>query len=924
MIVGRAGVLARLDQALDDASGGCATRLLVTGEPGIGKTTLLGHATETAGARGLHVLRATSLDGDQELPYATLSDLVRSAGPLPDLVASHRHVLDQLSEGAPGLAPARVGAALLELLGALSESAAALVCLDDLHWADPPSRRALVLAAGRLLAEPVLVLAASWTVPPSDTALLTWPRLEVPPLGPAESIALLLQVSAGRLPVRVARRIAEAMGGNPLALSDCVTVLPAEVLAGQAPLPDPLPTGEAVQTAYADSMARLPRSTQQALLVLAVVGTTRWDLATQVLGRFRLRLEDLGPAVHSGLLTRRPDGGLDFRHPEVRGVCCRRADPARLQATHRQAALAAHQLGLGTELVVSHLSRATTGPDEHAASFLQDEASRAQRSGDNRAATVALEAAARLSPDPVRRTERAMRAVWIRDMVTGDYSGSGPLLALLDGAHLSPEDTAALRWLRADVISDTDLTGSLALLLDLAEDAARLDPTVAAVILWDLVISAQNAGAPQACTVAAHRLQEVLSRLRTVPADLVGVDAAALGSAAIFEGRVSEGVPLVAAARQALTRVDDAQCLPLNAWARLWLLDGLVPVRDPDWDARVRRQKDRNIQENPAFLAWVRGWEAERARWQGRLHLAAAYAVEAVEMSTEFGMLVSALHGRSVGMMVSALTGADMPSAPERAALREQFAAVGVGWDLARLDRAEGLVAMSAGDLDTAMTRFTSCADAGFAGRGPGDTAMPALVDLVEACERAGDHPAALARMPQLTRWLEPMPDGLSAALLARARALVSTDPDEADSQLGTALAAHRCVTEPYEQARTHLVLGEHLRRTRRRSAARQELRAALAGFDRIGARPWAELARAELRACGGRQPPHEDIRPSTQRLTPQEQRVAESVAEGHSNREVAAALFLSPRTVEFHLSSAYRKLGVTNRTALARALRRA
>ena len=176
--------------------------------------------------------------------------------------------------------------------------------------------------------------------------------------------------------------------------------------------------------------------------------------------------------------------------------------------------------------------------------------------------------------------------------------------------------------------------------------------------------------------------------------------------------------------------------------------------------------------------------------------------------------------------------------------------------------------------------------------------------------------------MARVEEWLTPMPDPLSAALLARARALVAEDTDQADRLFLQALAAHRQAADPFEEARTRLLHGEHLRRTRRRTAARRELLAAAATFQQLGARPWLDRADAELRVCGVTREHHEPT--EVDQLTAQERRIAEAVAEGRSNREVASALFLSPRTVEYHLTNAYRKLGVTNRTALAERLREA
>ena len=272
VIVGRSRELALLEQTLDGAARGGASRLLLVGEAGIGKTALLEVAADLAAAGGFRVLRAGGLQGGRQVPYAVVSDLVRPAGAaLGELSDADAAVLGGLSAGTQA-SPARVGAALLQLVAVLAESGPLLVTVDDVHWADPGSRQALALAAGRLHTEPVAVLAATRPVAMDDPDLVRWPMVELGALAPDDALTLLRASVQQIVPESVGRRLVAALGGNPLALRECGRILPVEVLAGRQPLPDPLPVGQAVQAAYARSVRELSDRTARALLVLAVVG----------------------------------------------------------------------------------------------------------------------------------------------------------------------------------------------------------------------------------------------------------------------------------------------------------------------------------------------------------------------------------------------------------------------------------------------------------------------------------------------------------------------------------------------------------------------------------------------------------------------------------------------------------------------------
>ena len=924
MIVGRSRELALLEQTLDGAARGGASRLLLVGEAGIGKTALLEVAAELAAAGGFRVLRAGGLQGGREFPYAVVSDLVRPAGAaLGELSDADAAVLGGLSAGTQA-SPARVGAALLQLVAVLAESGPLLVTVDDVHWADPGSRQALALAAGRLHAEPVAVLAATRPVAMDDPDLVRWPMVELGALAPDDALTLLRASVQQNVPEPVGRRLVAALGGNPLALRECGRILPVEVLTGRQPLPDPLPVGQAVQAAYARSVRELSDRTARALLVLAVVGRGGVDLLVRVLGASGLGIADLDPAVSVGLLRIDPELGPVPVHPLVRSAVYQDADPAARREIHSLTAAAAGELGLAPDLVVAHLAKAAAGPDEQVAAAIAAQARRARAAGRPHAALVASETAARLSPRRADKIARGVEAAWVLQLNTTDFADAGPLLDLLDGAELADEDRLVVDWMRADYVSNTDLPGSLAASVDVAERGSRIGSALEPQLWWDAAMAAEDAGDLSTAVRAAERVQHVLSARdqRTLPAELVGVGAGVLGRAAMFAGDVARAVPLLEQAAAELDRASDDGVPAVNALLRLYVVDQVMPRPGGAWDLRLRRLEDRIAQDDPSQLANLRAVSASRARQRGRWVSARADVDEAVELGSTCGQTLGVIWALAVAVLLDALTGDQQRLASEAAHLRRVCAAIGDRHHPAHADRAEGLLALTEGRLDEAVERLTAVADVGFCGLGITDTAMPAQVDLVEALERSGDHQAAVARMARVEEWLAPMPDPLSAALLARARALVAEDPDLADRLFLQALAAHRQAAEPFEEARTRLLRGEHLRRTRRRTAARRELLAAAATFQQLGARPWLDRADAELRVCGVTREHHEPT--ETDPLTAQERRIAEAVAEGRSNREVASALFLSPRTVEYHLTNAYRKLGVTNRTALAERLREA
>ena len=316
-------------------------------------------------------------------------------------------------------------------------------------------------------------------------------------------------------------------------------------------------------------------------------------------------------------------------------------------------------------------------------------------------------------------------------------------------------------------------------------------------------------------------------------------------------------------------------------------------------------------------LYGIQGW---RARARGDWSTAWTYLRAGRPRAEAAGLTQPWLGMTALSVELAALCGEDEVLRIDARRLREVGARCADRRRLATLDRALGLRALREGNLSEAVAWLAAAADVPFLGRGLRDAVLPARVDLIEALVRSGDYAEAAGRHSELHPLLAAMGDPLATALDDRAAALV-TGGEEAEDHFHAALAAHVLSGEPFEQARTHMLLGEHLRRNRRRSQARAHLQSAVHAFDGLGAAPWSARASQELRAAGG-QPGGAGHEPSddVSALTPQERAVARAVASGMSNREVAEALFLSTRTVEYHLGNVYRKLAVHGRGALARA----
>lgn len=880
--------MAEIDQLLEAARGGHGDGLLLHGDPGIGKSTLLAYAREQA-ADAL-VLSAAGVAAESGLGYGFLQQLLAPVLPLTASLPAPQAealgtALGQRASGPPD--PFLVALAVLSLLSEAAAERTVLCLADDLHWADQPSLSVLSFTARRLTAERVLLLASG------RTAVVKGLReTRLGGLDPADAAELLDQ----RAPMAPAVRdaLVRAAEGNPLALTELPDGLTAAQLAGKVPLPDPLPLPGELERTFAGKIRGLPPRARTMALVCAAAGSA--DLATTLRAAAGLGVgEAMQETLDSldGIL--RADG--TFRHPLVRSAAYYSAGSAERRAAHR--ALAAVS---DSDRRAWHLAEAATGPDAEAAAALEASAGHALRRSGHAAAADALERAARLSAEPgdaLRRLAAAADAAWR----AGDLTRTA---ALLDRGDRLPVRDAGIRlrmsYLRGLIELRSGLPGDgLALLLPAAADAAASDSRLAVEMLAAAGECAFQAGD----SVGARDAAQAMAKLADAD-DGPHMVLARLYRAVSPVTAGQPPAPLDAALGE-LERIDDPDLLARGGGMVYGLGDYALARR-----LRLKAVARARALGAAGTLAWALRSLTMDELSRDRYTWAEAYASEGLSLAVETGQpnlacqhrafLAQAAGFRGAGDVARQLAEQVLTEAAGRG-LRGTAALARLG--LVNLELARGRPEEALAHLDTLLAHATL-----------GGVALHATPDLVEAAVRAGRPPLAASRLPAYLAWAETSDTAEAHALACRCRALLA-GPGEADELFGSALRWHRSADRPLQAARTALLFGEHLRRDRRRVAARGQLRFALDEFTSLGAMAWAERAAAELRATG------ETVRPGPAQspLTPQELQIARLVSDGLTNRDVGAQLFISPRTVDHHLRNIYRKLGISSRTELVRLL---
>jgi DNA-binding CsgD family transcriptional regulator len=901
VLVGRQEELRQIGGLLAAAKRGRSGALVLVGEPGIGKSTLLEEAVRRA--RGVRIVRAAGVESESELPYAGLLTLTRPiAGLVPSLPEPQAQALTAaLALGpAPPADPFAVCAATLGLLAAAAEHEPVFAVVDDAHWLDAETAQAVGFAARRLGDERVAILIALREGEESAFLPAGLDRLVVGGLAFEEASELL----DGRVATSAARRLAELTMGNPLAMVELADELSDGQRAGLDQIAEPLPVGEALERAFGGRLNRLPESVRVAVVAAAAAGN-RDDVATleRAWSLLGARREELADAERARIISIEA-GRLRFRHPLVRAVAYGAASAPDRRAAH--AALAAALDGDAlTDERAWHVALAAPGPDEEAAATIEAAGRRAQ-GRSRRAALRALVRAAALTPEGERRVQRELAAA----RAATEAGAWDEAAALLDGSKASApagESPVEHLYLSAVVAGKRDGDPAAAGLLERA--AAKLaqdDPERAALaevqaaevwIEWD----------------ESERALAAAERAAALPIEPGGKTEVAVllsqGDNAAWAGRVEEAVAYWRRAAE-LVDADDPEQMRIAG-------EALFSAGDDDDALRLLRRAEWLARESAALgtLTIVLELLALSETRAGDLQAAHAAATECVELMRAIGQRAEQAKALGILAWIEAMLGRE----PEcRANVKEAHAALReLGYDEPAGSLGVGLLELSLGHAEAAAEALRASLrvrrerlDAEVI------TTRPILPSLVEALARAGRTEEAEALLADRVNTARRTGRPQAIAQFLRCAGVLRAD----EASFREALEWHDRWPNRWERARTELCYGELLRRLKRRADARGSLRAALEGFEAVGSELWADRARAELRATGERARRRD---PSTlDELTPQELQVAGLVATGLTNRDVAARLFLSPKTIETHLAHVFRKTGVRTRAELAHRFR--
>jgi DNA-binding CsgD family transcriptional regulator len=897
-----------LDRLLDAVHAGESRALVVRGEPGVGKTALLDYLA--AQALGCRVARAAAVESEMELAYAGLHQLLTPMlDRLERLPAPQRAALRTAFGMNPGPPPDRflVALAVLSLLSDTAERHPLVCLVDDEQWLDQASAQALGFVARRLVAESVgLVFAAR--VPSDELAGL--PELVVEGLGEADAGALLEAALPGPLDAQVRDRLVTEAGGNPLALLELPRGGPPAELAGGFALPDALPLSGRIEASFRRRLDALPADTLVLLLVAAADPVGDPVLVWRAAERLGIPAQAATPAAEAGLLE--IGARVRFRHPLVRSAAYRSASLQKRQDVHRVLAEAT-DAGLDPDRRAWHWAQAAPGPDEDVAAELERSADRAQARGGLAAAAAFLERAAVLTPEPAPRAQRLLAAARAKR----DAGALDAALALLVAAEAGPLDALSaveVEHLRGQ-ITLVQRRGSDATRL-LLSAARRLEPLNASLArethlealgtaVW--ASDLDNPGILQAAAEAARAAPSGPEPPRAVD---VLLDAVAL--------RLTEGF---AAAAPTLTRsLELVLALDLTndevgRW--LWLAGqrAAVMVALEVWDAKswqalVTRQA-RLARDTGALVQLQFALNSLAST-----HILAGELTTAARLLDEDHLIAEATGNPLLGgtkMTLAAWRGQE-PEASEL--IKTNVVATTPGG----LDRMVNFATYASSVLYNGLGRYDAARDAAWRAFqrdqiGVGPFVVP---ELAEAASRTGDLALVRTALQWLSERTRLTPSEWALGIEARVRALLS-EGDASERHYRESIAHLGRTRVRAELARTHLLYGEWLRRQHRRLHAREQLRTAHDLLDAMGIEGFAERARRELLATG------ETARKRTietrGELTAQEAVIARLASDGLSNPEIGARLFISSRTVKYHLGKVFTKLDISSRGQLHRVL---
>jgi DNA-binding CsgD family transcriptional regulator len=912
-LLDRRGERAELDQLIDAVRAGKSGVLVVCGEPGVGKSALLEYLAGRAA--GCRVVRAAGVESEMELAFAGLHQLLAPVldrtGRLPGPQGEALRTAFGLSAGP---APDRflVGLAVLGLVSEVAGERPLVCVVDDEQWLDRASVQVLGFVARRLAAEPVgLVFAAR--VPGAELSGL--PEMAVVGLQDEDARALLDSALAGPVDARVRDLIVAETRGNPLALLELPRGLAPTDLAGGFGLPATVSLPGRIEDSFRRQLEGLPEQTRRLLALAAADPSGDPLLVWRAAGRLGIPIQAGAPAVGAGLV--KFGAQVRFRHPLARSAAYRSAPVQQMREVHGALAEATDPAA-DPDRRAWHRAQAAPGPDEDVAAELERSAGRAQDRGGLAAAAAFLERAALLTPEPGRRAQRLLAAARTK-RGAGELDAALGLLVAAEAGPLDARQAVEVERLRGQLAFDQRRDSDAArLLLHAARLAEPLDAGLARETYLEALGAAMDAGD----LGWPGGVREVAEAARAAPpgpdpprAVDVLLDAVAL-----------RGTQGYAAAAAALTQAFEL-LVALDAGAGeirwLWLAGGRSSIMIAmelwdfeSWHALATRQ----VQVARDAGALVQRQFA--LNYLGMLHVLAGELGAAERLIDEDRLIAEATGNppvRYAAMMLAAWQGREQEASKLSEATAQMAAERGTG-------RTAGLAACASAVLDNGLGRYEAAGDAAWEVFQRDHVALGPLVvaELAEAAARTGDTRLVQAALDWLSERTRVTPTEWVLGIEARVRALLS-DGEAADRSYRESVERLGRTRVRAEQARSHLLYGEWLRRQGRRMDAREQLRTARRLLEEMGMAAFAERARRELRATGEtgrtRAAPAASAAGASAGLTAQEAQVARLAREGLSNPEIGARLFISPRTAQYHLSHVFTKLGISSRSQLDRVL---
>ncbi|MGK5639892.1 ATP-binding protein [Streptomyces sp. URMC 126] len=895
-LLGRTRELEVLDRLLRDVRDGRSRVLVLRGEAGVGKSALLDRLAERAAP--WRTVYAAGVEAESEFAYSALQRLCAPLLSLLDRLPPVQRDALRVAFGLSAGQPPEMLLVGIAVLGLFAEAAAEspLVCLvDDAQCLDLMSQRILAFVGRRLEAESVaLVFAVRTTEGEKEDGCSGLPDLTLRGLSDADARTLLDSVLPGPVDARVRDRIVAETGGNPLALLELPRDLsPAELAFGFGG-PGAGPLANRVEDGLRRRVDALPADTRALLLVAAVEPVGDTPLLWHALRLLGIGMEAAAPAEAASLIT--VGASVRFRHPLVRSAVWRGADATALRAAHRALAEAT-DAERDPDRRAWHQAHAAVGPDEPVAAALERSADRALARGGRAAAASFLERAAALSPEPKERARRALAAAGAH-LAAGRPARVPDLLAAAELAPLDPPQAADVSRLRARASSMTSPGfGAVQPLLDAAGRLRDLDPAAARETYLAVFGAAVWAGRHD-----ADGLRRAADAARGLPP---GDETAGLFLRALVtwttDGPVAAFPPLAQALRS-LTRDEDLAVLWPAANAAVELGD----LRS--WlDITGRAIRFARTTGTLSILSTALPYRAASMVYAGRFSEARDLLTEARAVEEPVGAATSMVSSA----LLSAYRGRKRPALELIEAMEREGGQRGLG-------RLDGMAACARAVLHNGLGEYPLAMEAALRGGEYQDLVVHhwTCAELVEAATRAGRPEVAARARERLADWGRA---GTPWALGARAVAdALAGDPEQAEDRYREAADHFGRGGLGVLEARARLLFGEWLRRRNRRAQARTELTAAYEAASAMGMEAYAERARRELLATG------ETVRkrtPGSPVLTPQEARIARLAATGHPNAEIGAQLFLSPRTVEWHLRKVFAKLGVSSRREIEGAL---